>query len=710
MLSGKKYIIFDMDGTLIDSIGVWNETDVRFAKALGGDVTGVDVQARRDEKLREFKTSDAPYRDYCGYLGALYGSALSPDELLKLRYDIAEDLLVNEIDYKPDAETFLHILKEMGYTLLVASTTKRSNMDTYCEKNAKIRSKALPEDIFAAIYTREDAKEMKPSPEIYERIFREWNTCAEECIVFEDSLVGVEAANNAGIDVVAMYDKYSDRDRAEINARTVAQFQNYKEALRAIGAERATMITAGLKPERVFYYFEKLSAIPHGSGNTDAISDYCMEVAKGLGLDAEKDAWNNVIIRKAASAGYENRPTVILQGHLDMVCEKDADCPIDFEKDGLALCIDGDFLYAKGTTLGGDDGIAIAMALAVLEDNTLAHPPIEALFTTDEETGMYGAEGLDASRLVGSTLLNIDSEEEGILTVSCAGGARACVELPLTEESVSMPCYTVTLGGLIGGHSGVEIGTGRQNANVMLGKFLAELPFAYRIVTIGGGMKDNAIPRECTAVLACAENPAEFANAFVAKNRVAADPDLSITVAPADAVATAYDEESSNRIATFLSTVANGVQKMSADIAGLVQTSLNLGILKVENNTLVATFAVRSSVDREKLELLADVEATANKLGGSFSSHAHYPAWEYRKDSPLRDTMVQVYERLYGASPEVVAIHAGLECGLFAGKIADLDAVSFGPNLYDIHTSRERLSITSTERTYTYLCAILKAL
>lgn len=469
-------------------------------------------------------------------------------------------------------------------------------------------------------------------------------------------------------------------------------------------------ISEGLKPERVFYYFEDLCSIPHGSGNTKKISDYCVDFAKAHGLSVYQDEHDNVVIRKPASAGYEHHEPVILQGHLDMVCEKEPDCPIDFATDGLMLQRDGDLVFAKGTTLGGDDGIAVAMALAILEDGTLIHPPIEALFTTDEETGMYGAEGLDASVLTGKTLLNIDSEEEGILTVSCAGGARAGIEFPLTVSAVDMPCYTVTLGGLIGGHSGVEIHCGRQNANVLLGNFLHTLPFAYQIIDIRGGQKDNAIPRHATAIVAADGDLAAAAAAFVKANRIDTDPDLAITVEPTAAHASGFDRASSERIAEFLSTVANGVQAMSADIEGLVQTSLNLGILKSDNNALYATFAVRSSVGAEKDALLAKLEATAKSFGGSFESHGHYPAWEYRKDSRLRDTMVDVYTKLYGSAPEVVVIHAGLECGLFAGKIADLDAVSFGPNLYDIHTTRERMSAASVERTYAYLCEILKTL
>ena len=469
-------------------------------------------------------------------------------------------------------------------------------------------------------------------------------------------------------------------------------------------------ILDGLNPERVFYYFEDLCSIPHGSGNTKQISDYCVDFAKAHGLAVLQDEHNNVVIKKPASAGYEHHETVILQGHLDMVCEKEPDSPIDFMTDGLALQKDGDMIFAKGTTLGGDDGIAVAMALAVLEDNTLIHPPIEALFTTDEETGMYGAEGFDASVLTGRTLLNIDSEEEGILTVSCAGGARAGIEFPLTVGTVDTPCYTVTLGGLIGGHSGVEIHCGRQNANVMLGKFLRSLPFAYQIIDIRGGQKDNAIPRQAVAVVATDGDLAAAAAEFVKANRVDTDPDLAITVESTTAHANGFDAASSKQIAEFLSTVANGVQAMSTDIEGLVQTSLNLGILKSDNNTLSATFAVRSSVGAEKAALLEKLAATAKAFGGSFESHGHYPAWEYRKDSRLRDTMIEVYKKLYGSAPEVVAIHAGLECGLFAGKMQDLDAVSFGPNLYDIHTTRERMSVASVERTYAYLCEILKSL
>ena len=469
-------------------------------------------------------------------------------------------------------------------------------------------------------------------------------------------------------------------------------------------------VLEGLKPERVFHFFEDICAIPHGSGNTDKISSYCVEFAKANGLEYIKDEHNNVIIYKNASTGYESHDTVIIQGHLDMVCEKDADCNIDFLTDGLDIAIDGDYVYAKGTTLGGDDGIAIAMALAILENNTLSHPPIEALFTTDEETGMFGAEGLDASLLRGKKLINVDSEEEGILTVGCAGGARVDINLPLIASGTEYPCFKITVGGLKGGHSGAEIDKGRLNSNILMGKFLNSLPFNYNIGGMSGGQKDNAIPRETIAFVFADGDLSSLAKEFVKENAVDTDDGLFVNIEPAS-YSKCYDEESSKKIADLLCALPNGIVSMSSDIDGLVQTSLNLGVLKINYlNTLSLTIAARSSVNDEKYELLDRLKAIAEKFGCSYKSHSHYPAWEYRKISPLRDTMAAVYEKMYGKTPVVAAIHAGLECGLFCDKIAGLDAVSFGPNLYDIHTSREKLSVSSIERTYEYLLGILKAL
>jgi len=463
-------------------------------------------------------------------------------------------------------------------------------------------------------------------------------------------------------------------------------------------------------PQRVLYYFEQLCAIPHGSGNCAAVSDYCVKVATELGLPVTRDRWDNVVIKKPASAGYENHAPVILQGHLDMVCEKDPDCPVNFETDGLDLFVEGDWIGARGTTLGGDDGIAVAMALAILEDKTLPHPPIEAVFTTDEETGMYGAEGLDTSVLQGKLLLNADSECEGILTISCAGGARVQIDLPLTTQNNTLPCRKVLFRGLKGGHSGVEIDKGRINADILMGEFLKALPFPFRIVSLFGGTKDNAIPAAAECVLATEGDLTAPAEAFAAAHRPESDGGLEILVQEMPTADTVADEDSTRRAVEFLSAVPNGIQAMSKNIEGLVETSLNLGQLKADVTGLTATFSVRSSVNRDKTDLIGKLEHICKEFGGTFDSRGHYPAWEYKKDSRLRDTMVRVYEKSYGKTPVVEAIHAGLECGFFCEKIPGLDAVSFGPDMRDIHTPRERLSIPSVKRTYDYLCNILKEL
>ena len=463
-----------------------------------------------------------------------------------------------------------------------------------------------------------------------------------------------------------------------------------------------------LHPERVFHYFEDICGIPHGSGDTRRISNYCVAFAESHGLWYRQDKLNNVIIKKPATIGYEDHPAVIIQGHLDMVCEKAPDCAIDFTADGLNVDTDGEWVFAHGTTLGGDDGIAVAMALAILESEDIPHPPLEVLFTVDEETGMYGAAGVDLSDLEGKMLLNIDSEEEGVLTVSCAGGARAELTLPLTyNRTTTAAAYCVVVDGLQGGHSGVEIDKGRLNANVVMGEFLNTLDC--RIISVDGGLKDNAIPVYCAAHITTDEDVVAAAAAFVSTHRVAGDPNLTMTVEPILADRE-MDAVSTRRVIDFLTTVPNGIQAMSGDIDGLVQTSLNLGILATDGDTLRASFAVRSSVNEEKTALLATLERVAASFGGTCTTHGHYPAWEYCKDSRLRDTMCAVWEAQTGSAPTVLAIHAGLECGLLCEKIAGLDAVSIGPDMQDIHTCRERLSVASTARVFDYVCAVLREL
>lgn len=466
-----------------------------------------------------------------------------------------------------------------------------------------------------------------------------------------------------------------------------------------------------LQPQGVMRWFEALCAIPHGSRDTKRVSDFCVAFAKERGLRYVQDAHNNVVIYAPASAGYETHPTVILQGHLDMVCEKEPDCDIDFAAEGLRLAHDDTYIYAEGTTLGGDDGIAVAYALAVLDDPTVKHPPLEVVFTVDEEIGMLGADAMDMSVLSGRILLNCDSEDEGILTVSCAGGATSALTKPLHTEAASAQGWRVGVRGLTGGHSGVEINQGRANANKTLAAVLASLPV--RLSAINGGSKDNAIPRASEALLtsdapdfaACFASEAEKVRGALPAGETAAE----FYCEPA-AVRTVLTAEDSAALLALLNAVPNGVQSMSADIAGLVQTSLNLGILKTEAERATLTFSVRSSVNTEKTALIERLAETGRQYGAAYSESGAYPAWEYRKQSHLRDVMVACYERLYGKKPVVEAIHAGLECGIFSDRLEGLDAVSFGPQMHDIHTTRERLDIASTRRTWEYLLAILAAL
>ena len=474
---------------------------------------------------------------------------------------------------------------------------------------------------------------------------------------------------------------------------------------------------AGLEPQAVFHYFEDICAIPHGSYNTKAISDYLVEFAKKNNLRYIQDSLNNVILFGDATPGFEDHEPVILQGHMDMVCEKDDSSPIDMEKEGLDITHDGNYVFAKGTTLGGDNGIAVAYALALLTDKTIPHPALEVIITVDEETGMEGAAGIDLSSLKGRRMLNMDSEEEGIFTVSCAGGVRTQISMPVERRAVYGPCVRLTVEGLQGGHSGVEIHKPLANANKVMGEFLGRVQklMPVCITKLQGGAKDNAIPRSCQVTLVALgmyiERINDVAEQLQKEIREQYDePNVIIRGDDVDALGgNALTTECSAKLIALLNAAPNGVQSWSQDIEGLVQTSLNLGVATLGEN-LELTFAIRSSVNQEKLDLAARLEELAKFYDAEVSHKGDYPAWEYKKDSGLRDTMVKVYKDMYHADPQVVAIHAGLECGLLSEKLPGLDCVSIGPEMHDIHTSRERLGIASVGRMWQYIQEVLKNL
>ncbi len=473
-----------------------------------------------------------------------------------------------------------------------------------------------------------------------------------------------------------------------------------------------------LQPKLVFKYFEEICGIPHGSGNMKQIADYCVAFAKEHNLEHYRDELNNVIIVKEASKGYENSPAIILQGHLDMVCEKTSDCDIDFMTDGLEVAIDGDDVYAKGTSLGGDNGIAVAMVLAILDSKELEHPRVEAVFTVDEETGLYGAEAIDVSMLKAKKFLNLDSEEEGVITVSCAGGITSDCILPIALESVDGEQVEIVISGLVGGHSGMEINKQRANSNMLMGRFLNKLnkEIKFNIIDVAGGQKDNAIAKETVLKIVVSDKDLSKVEELVSnyqsilKNEFkTSDPNITVTYKNTGKNSImALNDESTNKAIFMLLNIPNGVQAMSADIDGLVETSLNMGALKIVENEMHAIFAVRSSVETSKKALCERLESITGFLGGKVEFSGAYPGWEFMKDSQLRENVIKVYEKQYGKEPVIEAIHAGLECGLFSEKIQNLDCVSIGPNMSGVHTVDERLSISSVQRTWELVLGVLK--
>jgi dipeptidase D len=474
------------------------------------------------------------------------------------------------------------------------------------------------------------------------------------------------------------------------------------------------------KYSEIFRYFEEISAIPRCSGSEKQISDYMVEFAKKHGLEVIQDEALNVIIKKPAALGYENAPTVILQGHMDMVCEKNKSTVHDFEKDPIKLKVVEDMIYAQGTTLGADNGIALAYVLTLLASKDIPHPSLEALFTSDEENTMSGAPVVDAGKLKGKMLINLDSEEEGRFLVSSAGGLKAKLVIPVKWEKApqNLAAYRLSIGGLKGGHSGMEIDKGRGNANKLMGRLLNSIKKECEIyiAEISGGLKSNAIPREAEVLLLTeADNQVKLEAAikeleilFRAELR-AADPDSYVKFEnAADKVEKVFSKETADRVITSLVLLPNGIQSMSMEIPGLVVSSTNLGVLKTTDSEIWLINEIRSSIRSLKINIFSQVEALAGAMGGSVRVESDYPEWEYNPESKLRPLFIKVYKEKYQTEPEIYALHAGLECGIFLNKISGLDAISLGPNMYDVHTPNEHLNIPSTERVWEFLLEALK--
>lgn len=479
------------------------------------------------------------------------------------------------------------------------------------------------------------------------------------------------------------------------------------------------MDISNLASAKVFKYFEEISKIPRGSFNEQGISEYLMKFAKERNLEVRTDDTYNVIIKKKATKGYENSPVVAIQGHTDMVCEKNKDVNHDFLRDPIKVIYDGDFIKADRTTLGADNGIAVAMGLAILDSENLNHPNLEMVFTSCEEAGMEGVSALDTSDLKAEIFLNIDSEDEGIFTVGCAGGVKCDIEIPIEYENTKAEyeSFTLSVYGLMGGHSGIDVCKERGNSNRLLARALNNIAkdIDFSLNYIEGGAKDNAIPREAEAIISI--NPQDFSKLEEKVKKIESiykaeyknsDENVGFKVEKTEKREKSFTKCSYEKVVTSLMILPNGVQSMSTDIQGLAESSINLGVVITNDDKVEIIASIRSAVLSRKELIMEKLEVYLNSINSKVTFKGDYPAWEYNKNSKAREKCINVYKKLYDKEPKVEIIHAGLECGIFIEKMPHLDIVSFGPNLYDIHTPDERASISSIDRTWTFLVTLLE--
>ena len=472
-----------------------------------------------------------------------------------------------------------------------------------------------------------------------------------------------------------------------------------------------------LKPEKLWKHFSEILKIPHCSGNEQALSAYLMNLAKSWNLEAHQDKVGNVLIRKPASPGQENSPGVVLQAHLDMVCEKNSEVSHDFTTDGIQAYIDGDWVKARGTTLGADNGIGVAACLAILEDDSIIHGPLECLFTVNEETGLGGAYQLKKNLLRGKYLLNLDSEEEGSFTIGCAGGADSELNLPIArKKKKSNNVILIKVSGLRGGHSGLDINLGRGNALKFLARIisLALEKYKFDLVALNGGSKRNAIPREAWAMVAVDKSAQRALTGFLKKEFEAIkleykvnEPDMAIDIKRVNETEFPMTAESQKSLLNLILVLPHGVISMHPEIEGLVETSSNLAIVNTDKKNVQIICNTRSSVMSALEATRLVIRAAGHLAGAKVVAAQGYPAWTPNLSSPLLKKMVEIYKNLFQQEPEVKAVHAGLECGIIGEKHEGLDMISFGPTIKYPHSPDEKVQIESVEKFWKFLLETL---
>jgi dipeptidase D len=477
---------------------------------------------------------------------------------------------------------------------------------------------------------------------------------------------------------------------------------------------------SSLKPQNLWKHFQEILAIPHGSGNEKALAEHIINLAKSWNLEWQKDKVGNVVVRKPASPGYENAPGVVLQAHLDMVCEKNSDVPHDFNRDPIQAYVDGDWVKARGTTLGADNGIGVAACLAVLEDKSLVHGPLECLFTVDEETGLTGAFNLGKNMLRGRYLLNLDSEDEGTFTIGCAGGADSEISLPLERKKKKAKDLTmVKISGLKGGHSGLDINLGRGNALKLLARLLTQAreKFKLEVVSFNGGSKRNAIPREAWATLAIPASQQNNLTRFIKKAFEAVkfeykvtEPDLALEIKKSAEAGFPLTGEAAEKLLSLILVLPHGVVSMHPEIAGLVETSSNLAIVNTAEKEARIICNTRSSILSALEAVRLTIRAAGQLSGARVVQPEGYPAWTPNLQSPLLQKMVKIYQELFQKEPEIKAVHAGLECGIIGEKYSGMDMISFGPTIRYPHSPDEQVNIPSVEKFWTFLVETLTKL